>query len=76
MVRKKAEKVCMKDGVKCECNDESVKLIKESQSSVEIKKDAKGNVSFTVKVYSSNIEEAKDLALKNYLKLNGELRSD
>jgi len=45
-------------------------LMQKSQSSCTIKKDSKGTVSFEVKVYSDNIEDAVKQAEKQYKKLD------
>jgi hypothetical protein len=44
-------------------------LLQRSQSSVEIKQNAKGNVEFTVKSYGDSIQEAQANGLQAYIEL-------
>jgi len=49
--------------------EEGFSLMKRSQPSVEIKKDAKGNISWTVKVYDDDVMEAQERAAEAFAQL-------
>jgi len=48
---------------KLEAAIEEMAVMKRSQPSVEIKRDAKGQISYTVKVYNDDPEKAREMAL-------------
>lgn len=62
-----------KKKAKSETVEEEVNIMKRSQPSVEIKQDAKGNVSFAVKVYDDSPSKAKIEAVKVFQALQDEM---
>lgn len=52
--------------------DEGFSLMKRSQPSVEIKKDSKGNVSWSVKVYDDDVMVAQKKAAKAFAEMEAD----
>jgi len=63
MTKERAKKKAKAKVGKAEVVAEELAVVKRSQPSVEIKRDAKGNVSYTVKVYDDDPEVAVAMAL-------------
>lgn len=52
---------------------QSFALMQRSQSSIEIKQNAKGNVEFTVKCYADSVEEAQANGLQSFMDLQAKV---
>jgi len=61
------------EGCGC-CTDQELAIMKRSQPSVELKQDAKGGVSFTIKVYDDDPEAAAETAKKVFDDLNSKFK--
>ena len=70
----KAKKPGILESIVVKLMPQTFSLLQRSQSSVEIKQNAKGNVEFIVKAYADSIDEAQANGLQTYINLKDKLK--